>query len=353
MIEEETFFDPLVDQEGKPVLDEDGAQKTRRRVVRRFVPTGQRAVPQGGDVGSTGWMDTMTKFLGMKMMVQAVNPMGMGGIGMSNVATKQVVLRDEEGKIVYDQMKQPIVLTETTPVAPQTSQFDPVDFAERQTESVIRLAEVFKGGNNGSLSADKLVERFLDQLDRSNQAYLKRLEGDIEGYQQYDPIANLGKTLEGLEKIGLDFSSQPQTENIEIAKMNNNLEMYRIDKHDEWERWKVEQAQKERDREFGVGQMDRVTEVISTAIDKIGGPLANGFKDGLVIGAKSRVEAAAARPAADPQQQPTGPMDAERIRAMSNEELLSYLQHVNNADGVVNATRKLVVAEIGIRGLQV
>ncbi len=359
LMEYETEFIPLLDEKGHELKDQEGVTLTRRVERKRPVETQavrmRQAVPE--DPEEDRWMDKIVKWTFMKSMI--MGPMGMGmGMGMPgmNVITEMIPVLDEEGKPLLDKMGQVVALPRTTPItgANQTPQFDPVAFAEKQTDSVIRLAEVLRGGkNDGPFSPETILKTALDQADKANAAHLQVLEKQVEAYQKDDPLANLADTVEKLGTLGFSVGGQ-QTDNLEVVKLTNDLQKYKIDKDDEWRKFVNEQDMRKQDKEFAADQMNHVAEVIKQGIETIGGPLANGFKEGLVIGAQGKAAAAqTGQPAQPAQQQASGPIDQERIRKMSNEELIDYLAHVNSADKVVAATRTMVVAEMTLRGVQV
>lgn len=347
---EENIVEPVEDDEGNPVLDGKGVQKTRQHIIRHFAPTAQSAQGEPAS-GSTAWMDSMMKLLGMQIMTQALHPATNPG-----VATKQTVLRDDDGKIVLDQMKQPIILTEAMEVAGQPHS-DPMEMLKFMSEQNLKIAELMMSKKSEEGPMEKALTTAMETVTKVSDAHTRYLEDQIAAFS--DPVNNPVKaaadTIGQLKGLGL--IGQPPTDNLAIAEMQNKLEEFKINKQDEWKKFEYEAKAKEQDKAFASSQMDRVTDVLKEGIEKVAGPLAVGFKDGYVTGAR-RVAAQLqpAQPAAgqQPQQQePNGPINQEQIKAMANEELMAYLKNVDNADNVVNLTRQFVVAELGARGLRV
>jgi hypothetical protein len=358
-LEEESYEEPILDAAGNEVKDKSGAVKTRPVTVRRIIPQGQ-STPRGAqdpeEADMDHWLNKMMKWTMMQSMMKGMQGQGMTGV--PGMVTELVPVLDDEGRPMLDKMGQVVTLPKTTPAPalPGPGGFDPMAFAEKHTENMLKIVEMMQNKETGVYSPKDFFETALNLVEKANSAQVDALKERVEDYRNSNPLDGLTQTFDALEKVGVRIG-QP-TENLEAKKMDNEYLKYKIDKDDEWRRFLNDQDQREKDKQFASSQMDRVTDVIKEGIDKVAGPLANGFKDGLATVMRQRAAAPPAQAAQpsqtqQPQQDQNGSIDQAAIRAMSNEELRAYLQHVDRADGVVGATRKLVVAELGIRGLQV
>lgn len=349
-------YETVVEEE--VVKDEKGNDVTRPvRTIRRPV------VVQGAPAGVSN--DPLDQSIARMAKLTELNMMGLmmrgmvmgGGTGSPGYITEVEPLFDEEGRPIVDGHGVQRQKTRYIPVTQQAQQvsgqaapqFDPMALVEKHDESMLKVVEMMQNKGSDVWSSKDIVDLVKD----ANNKQVEVLKERVEDYRNADPLEGLANTFEALEKVGVKIGGQ-QTDNLEARKMDNEYLRYKIEKDDEWKKYVNEQEQKKDDKVFASQQMDRVTEVLKEGIEKVAGPLAVGFKDGYVSGARSRAAAPpqAAQPGQQQQEQePNGPIDQETIKHMSDEDLKAYMQHVQEADGVVNLTRKFVVAEMAIRGM--
>ncbi len=336
MVEERTEYEVVTDAEGNEVKDKSGAVKTRPITVTRTTPLGvpnSAATLDPEEAREEKWMNKMYRMNMMRMMSSGMNPMGVDGYGGMGVQPQmeRYALLKPDGTPYLDGAGNPIMQVRSL----QSSMQQPQMTMKDGVDMTLKIVEAVKPGTNSEETtyyrekADKMGDKFNDLL----------LE-QIAQYQTQDPVT---QTLDAVTKLKTSGILGPQTDNVKIAEMSNDLEKFKTEQATKMEQWKTEREDIREGRIASREQMKEVTETLRDAIKQVAAPIAENFGQGLRAG-MSQPRPAQPAPLED------GPPQTEPSQ-WSNEELVKQYNKANQVGRVVTDAQVKMREELQKRGI--
>jgi len=226
-----------------------------------------------------------------------------------------------------------------------------VEVANKGNETAIKVAEMMKGNNNSSeTTSSEMVKVLLDQVNNLQASMRDTLMDRIKALEESDPLQYGIQLIEKLKDAGLTAANKEP--NIEITKLTTDLEKWKFDKQQEFNRWVWEQKQAMEDKKYARKSLEEFGKTLRDGIREVAAPVAQGFREGYVAAKRTGPAPVPQRqPEPEPEEQTRQP--GKDLKTLSNEELLQLLEQAKNSERVVSEAKSAIVSEINKRGLPI
>jgi len=332
-------YDPVLDENGKEVKDENGNTRMRpgRRVTRPFWQGGGGHAGPGGDS-----FDRMLEQMGKIMMLKTLSSINQGGgygQGMMSPFMGQELepIIDAEGKVVKDEYGAPVMKVRTIPMAAMGAA---AKGGEDSMANMLKVVEIMADKGKGEDRTD-VVNLLVERINSMSDKQFDLIQSELEAVKGSDPMEYTLGVMSKLKELGYIGD---KGDNLEVAKMNIDLKRWQGEQENALTRWIHEQKMAFEDKKYARVQMQELGETIRKAVTEIGKPMAEGFKDGL---AKGR---AAANGNGNGGSKQHGAQH-NNAREMTKDELESNLEQAEQAERVVADAKAQLIAEARRRGL--
>jgi hypothetical protein len=207
-----------------------------------------------------------------------------------------------------------------------------------------------------------LVKTLAESTSKLSEQQTDFLKTRLDSLEQSDPIETFVQLTSRLKELGF-VEGGPKTENVEVKRLQIDLEKWKHENNTKLQQWIWEQKQQMKDKEYARAQLKELGGSIRTGIEKLGVPLANGFADGLREGrlrSTPRQQNQGAKTDAHEQvvtQEANGgsttqPQETD-LGKLNNDELVNTLGEAQKAEKVVENAKKQLVQEANRRGLKI
>jgi len=331
--------------------EEDDFEKYLNRMVK--ILTLKMMASMGGEQadGKGISIEKIQETMLMKNLLKEPSQMPFGlGMGFGGVEYEPVL--DEEGKPVRDEDGNVIMKMRYLPFSFPNMQKDE---AKEDKGIVQAMVEVANKGNETALKVAEMVSRkqpeessltqvLLEQVNNLQNNLTNTLMERIKALEESDPLDYGIQLISKMKEAGL-ASREP---NIEVTKLQTDLEKWKFDKQQEFNRWVWEQKQAMEDKKYARKSLEEFGKTLRDGIKEVAAPVAQGFKEGYVT-AKRTGNA----PEAQVQQQKPQQKQTNDLKQMSNDELLQIYEQAKNSERVVSDAKAKIIEEIHQRGLQI
>jgi hypothetical protein len=203
-----------------------------------------------------------------------------------------------------------------------------------------------------------LVKTLAESTTKLSEQQTDFLKTRLDSLEQSDPIETFVQLTSRLKELGF-VEGGPKTENVEVKKLQIDLEKWKHENNSKLQQW-IWEKQQMKDKEYARAQLKELGGSIRTGIEKLGVPLANGFADGLREGkirngsaagngrAKQAPQTIAASPVAS-----SNATEQGNVTELNDEDLVNTLGEAQKAEKVVENAKKQLVQEANRRGLKI
>jgi hypothetical protein len=207
-----------------------------------------------------------------------------------------------------------------------------------------------------------LVKTLAESTSKLSEQQTDFLKTRLDSLEQSDPIETFVQLTSRLKELGF-VEGGPKTENVEVKRLQIDLEKWKHENNTKLQQWIWEQKQQMKDKEYARAQLKELGGSIRTGIEKLGVPLANGFADGLREGRLRSTPRQQNQGAKTPAQEQvvtqeanggstTQPQETD-LEKLNNDELVNTLGEAQKAEKVVENAKKQLVQEANRRGLKI
>jgi hypothetical protein len=207
-----------------------------------------------------------------------------------------------------------------------------------------------------------LVKTLAESTTKLSEQQTDFLKTRLDALEQSDPIETFVQLTSRLKELGF-VEGGPKTENVEVKKLQIDLEKWKHESNTKLQQWIWEQKQQMKDKEYARAQLKELGGSIRTGIEKLGVPLANGFADGLREGRlRSTPRQSSAVGKGSSQEQTiatesngssTNQTEQTDLGKLNDDELVNTLGEAQKAEKVVENAKKQLVHEANRRGLKI
>jgi hypothetical protein len=207
-----------------------------------------------------------------------------------------------------------------------------------------------------------LVKTLAESTTKLSEQQTDFLKTRLDSLEQSDPIETFVQLTSRLKELGF-VEGGPKTENVEVKRLQIDLEKWKHENNTKLQQWIWEQKQQMKDKEYARAQLKELGGSIRTGIEKLGVPLANGFADGLREGRMRSTPRQQNQTANTPPQEQVAVAESKGglatqpeqtdVGKLNDDELVNTLGEAQKAEKVVENAKKQLVQEANRRGLKI
>ncbi len=315
-------------------------------------------------------MNQIMTMMMMKMMGEQQRPSqgGLGAFGsnpMSAFMFPEIEYAVQEGKILTDDYGNPV--PSRMRYVPMTAYMMGTNHGQTQQTAgsqpgFEKMFDVVGDALKSEREAkNDLVKTLAESTSKLSEQQTEFLRTRLDSLEQSDPIETFVQLTSRLKELGF-VEGGPKTENVEVKKLQIDLEKWKHENNTKLQQWIWEQKQQMKDKEYARAQLKELGGSIRTGIEKLGVPLANGFADGLREGrlrnsgqrnGTAKGQAQAQTVASDGNGVTAAQSEQTDVGKLNDDELVNTLGEAQKAEKVVENAKKQLVQEANRRGLKI
>jgi len=254
-----------------------------------------------------------------------------GGFGGSVIPPYATVVQepvvDATGKPVKDEFGNYVVKTVITPAIPASKKEESKGEGSKLAEEIAKLEKQ---------RADALEAKLLEVLKTHSDEVIKDLRQQVIALASRNPLAEAEDIIKRLKEMGL-FA--PGTPNIEIAKMNAELQKWMHEQNMQFKRWQEEMKEKRLERQEALARAKMFGETLRQGIADLGKPLISAFVEGYRSGGGARSSSS----------NPSSQVKGLKLSSLSDQELLKLKQEAEETIKTVSKVAEEVEKELKSR----
>ncbi|MGI0080508.1 MAG: hypothetical protein ACRECH_12900, partial [Nitrososphaerales archaeon] len=290
-------------------------------------------------------MNMMMSYMMMQNMRGGNQGMqGMGFQGGMPMITRTKPILDAEGKVLKDETgmaQMEYVYEPWSPLALPSSGNEKDSMSDRFVEVLGDALTSERDAKNGALT--KLAETF----QTNNASQLEYFRTRLDAMESSDPTDAMIGFLDKLKVMGVPMGQQ-QTDNLDIKKLDIDLQKWKHEQGNSLQKWIWEQKQTMADKQYARQQLKEFGGSVRMGIDKLGVPIATGFAEGL----KGRGGGAQNQNGnRNRRVESTG--TEEDVSRMSDDVLVQTGEEADRAMKVIERAKKNIAGEMDKRGMKV
>jgi hypothetical protein len=261
----------------------------------------------------------------MKQYLQAATIQMLKGGQMSPAAVPwatvtQEPLVDSTGKVVKDETGTPILRTVVSPVPPRWFGGGQENReAKKEEGGKSELWELLKLERERAL---KLEDAVKDMIVKVSEERVKGLEDQIRAVASRNPLDDAVEIIEKMKKLGV--AGEP---NVEVARMNLDLQKWMHEKSMEYQKWLEEMRDKRVERQENLQRMQTFATTIKDGMKEAVVPMVQSFIGGYKEGQGMR----------------------KSFEAMSDQELEEYRRKAEETVSTISSLRSKIDEELSRR----
>lgn len=337
--EEIIEMEPLLDAEGKEVKNKDGAVQYITRKIKRA----PNAIHSGTSSNDDQMLERMMKLMQFKVMADIMgNRNQMPASPYIAVSTKPII--GEDGKPVMDQFGNQVMEITQTPIPMQNQGTN-----NGANDTIVKiLSDMVTAERSNSQSA---ITELASTVNKQNDSQLGYLQTRLDAMENTDPTDGIIAMVDKLKTLGV--LGAEKTDNIELKKLDIDLQRWKHDNSTQLQKWIWEQKQMMADKQYARGQLKELGSSIRHGIEKLGVPLVKGVAEGLQQGVRNTN--GGGRKSAPQQQQQTQQSAGanDDLTHATNDELIQASKEADDAERVVTKAKRNIAEEMDRRGVKV
>jgi hypothetical protein len=312
----------------------------------------------GGSEKKNKNFEEMKELLQLRMMAGVAQAMNGGGFGMGGMGGMSPFMApeiefalSEDGKPITDAMGNPVPVRIRQVPIPMMQQQQQTQKETTDSKVIEILGNALSSEKENSASNLKVLADGYSKLQEQQMGYLSDRLNVLEGQDPTDGIITMVSKLKELGVYG-----DKSTDNIEIKKLDMDLNKWKHEQNTQLQKWIWEQKQTMADKQYARQQLKEIGNSVRYGIDKIGSPVMTEFVKGARDGAGGggrRPQNGGGQRQQQQQQQPQQQGRNTEIKDLSNEELVATAQEADNAYRTVEAAKRNIAQEMKNRGLSV